>query len=67
MKVALTAETKEMRHLNRVIRHTFASYRRKWNPTVLAHLILKYFPDTQQEKIMILSLLPHDAVQVRFF
>lgn len=65
MKVALTAETKEMRHLNRALRHSFSLYRRKFTPKVLAHLIVKYFPDAQFEKNALLSQLPADSVQVR--
>lgn len=66
VKAALTAETKEMRHLNRVLRHTFAQYRRKWTAQTLAHLILKYFPDTQAEKKFLLSHLPAESIEVRF-
>jgi hypothetical protein len=65
--VALTAETKEMRHLNRVLRHSFSQYRRKWTPQTLAHLVLKYFPDNQLEKQFLLSQLPQESIAVRFY
>jgi hypothetical protein len=66
VKVALTAETKEMRHLNRVLRHSFAQYRRKWTPQTLAHLILKYFPENQAERNFLLSNLPAESIEVRW-
>lgn len=67
VKVALTAETKEMRHLNRALRHVFAQYRRKVTPQTIAHLILKYFPDTYAEKSALLAQLPHESIEVRSF
>lgn len=63
VKVALTAETKEMRHLNRVLRHSFAQYRRKWSPQTLAHLVLKYFPESQAERKFLLSQLPGESIE----
>lgn len=62
VKVALTAESKEIRHLNRALRHTFAHYRRKWTPQTLAHLVLKYFPEGSKEKNFYLQQLPSDSI-----
>ncbi|XP_049849653.1 uncharacterized protein LOC126319968 isoform X1 [Schistocerca gregaria] len=54
-KVFLTAETKEVRHLHRVLRKTFGEYRRKWTAQMLRSLVKKFFPDAHQHKEALLA------------
>jgi hypothetical protein len=53
-----TANTKEMRHIHRALRHTFARIRRKLTVPMLTKLILKTFPESlQNDKVELLNLL----------
>lgn len=49
--VKRTAETKEMRHLSRALRYTFASLRRKITPSLLTKAFKEFLQNQQFETL----------------
>lgn len=60
-KIQLTSETKELRHLQRVLRYTFSQYRRKKATSVTKQLIETFFPIDNEFRSDLISLLEADV------
>jgi len=56
--VKKTVASKEIRHLQRALRHAFASLRRRWTPALLARLVNEQLPQSpvKQQLVSLLNV-----------
>jgi len=64
--VKKTVSSKEARHLQRALRHAYASLRRKWTPELLARLVREQLPNNSnnQQLLALLNVQVHDPMDV---